>query len=149
MIMISLKKRKNELIASSHISNMRGILIIIMAILTFSAVAAGALMMSDPIGRQTGLKPEWLLGTPFGDYWWPGALLILFITLPGILSMIMVRSGSPNAFSISFTFSLIAIFWFVLQLLLIPEYAGISLFYLILSVMGILCSMQLMGKRAL
>jgi len=117
--------------------------------MALSALTAGALMMADPLGHQTGMKPERLLGTPFQDFWWPGALLLLVIALPGIFSLIKVRSGGGRAFSISFTFSLVAIIWFLLQLLLIPDYSGISIFYLILSTMGILCSMQLMGKRAL
>ena len=148
MTMVSRKIMTIELLANRGIA-LKRLLKIIIWILTISALAVGSSMIAYPAGGLPGLELESLHSTYFKDFQWPGILLILIVGMPGLLTLAILRFQSPKAFHISFSFCLIATIWFLFQMLVVPDYAGISLFYLIVSVFALLCSMQLMGKRAL
>lgn len=129
--------------------NMKTLLVIHILILTISATAGSLIMILDPSGNLPGLQGEWLSGTPFNDFLIPGILLLLTVALPGIISWISLITRGPRALRYCFSFSLISFLWVLLQLILVPGYSGISVFYLALSLLSLLISMQLMRKIAL
>jgi hypothetical protein len=49
------------------------------AIVGVAALAGGALLIAQPDGSLLAAKPSALVGTPFGDWRWPGVLLAVFV----------------------------------------------------------------------
>lgn len=51
------------------------ILLLLEAFHALSALSGGFGLMSDPTAESLGMQIQWLNGTPFGNYFWPGLVL--------------------------------------------------------------------------
>jgi len=60
-------------------------MIILLFIMSITALGAGYGFMRDPSGRALGFSPDYIRFSPFADFFWPG--LILFVSI-GLFSMV-------------------------------------------------------------
>jgi hypothetical protein len=97
-----------------------------------NASAGGALMIIKPDGSLLGMQPEWLVNSPFGNYFIPGLILFLLLGIfPLFVFYGLLRKSELKALNIlniykdmhwAWAYSLytgvVIISWIIVQLLM-------------------------------
>lgn len=128
---------------------MRKILIATDFLLGFSAAVGGVILINDPTGSSIGILGG---GNGVGgihDFAIPGFILVILIGMPGMISSLLLMNRHRQGPQISFAFNLLLCGWVIMQMILLPGYAGLSTFYLCLGIISMLMSMKLSGKVAM
>jgi hypothetical protein len=126
-------------------------LLLLHLLLSFNALAGGALLIWEPHGSLMGLTQERLANTPFTTYLVPGLLLFIFMGLLPLLtlfSLLLKPAWSwPNFVNMyrnkfwGWTFSLfsgiVLLIWITVQMLITP-FIWLQLLMLILGLLIIL-----------
>ena len=74
-------------------------LMVLLMVLSVNAIYGGGAMILAPDGSMLGMDPEWLTGSPFGNYLLPGILLILFLGVFPLVTLAgLVRKGPGRFF---------------------------------------------------
>lgn len=127
---------------------MRPLLLIMLIFIFVSSFFAGTWMMIDYTGIRAGLERSMLAPTPFKDFFVPGALMILLISLPSMMAALFLITRKAQAASHGILSGALITAWIIMQLILIPGYMGLSVLYLVLGILILLISLQLRGKMA-
>ena len=96
----------------------RVILIAVEVFVAVGAVFGGIGLITDTLGMQS----DWLSGTGFSSWVWPGVFLLLAIAAPMTAAAIGEWSKQPWAYAISVTAGAVLIGWIVVQWLIIGKY---------------------------
>lgn len=109
-------------------------LILLHLLLGTGALYGGWVLMTDP--AVFGVKPEWLAGSPFNSYFFPGLILFLFngvfplFVCVGLLlkpnwpaaNVLNIYSDRHWAWTYSLFSGIILIIWITMQLTMMPSY---------------------------
>lgn len=125
---------------------MRPFLMTMLIFIFLSSFFAGIWMMIDHTGIRSGIERSLLESTPFQDFFIPGILMTLFISLPSLLAALYLISGKPQAARHGIWAGSLLCIWIIAQLILVPGYTGLSVLYLITGILILLISLQLRGK---
>jgi len=85
------------------------------------AIPVGLVFLSDPSGRSMQLPPEWIAGTPFGDYVIPALYLLL---VNGVAMLVLAGLSVIRHWVapwLTGTLGVGMIVWISVQLLVMPE----------------------------
>ena len=105
-------------------------------VLGISAFAGGGSLMLAPNGSLVGMKPDWLIHTPFANYFIPGLLLFL---LNGIFPLLIIfglifkpdwkiydqfniYKDKHGAWTYSLFSGIIILIWIIMQQLMAPYF---------------------------
>lgn len=94
---------------------MRWILTVVHGVLCVGAVGAGQAFVRDPSGAALGMRTEWLGGSPFSDYGFPGLFLAIVIGGANGLSAVMLLVRHPLAPVVSFATGVLLVAWVAVQ----------------------------------
>lgn len=99
--------------------NYHATMMILLFIISITALGAGYGFMRDPSGHSLGFSPDYIRFSPFADFFWPG--LILFVTI-GFFSMVcffgvLFRYANYPVFVMGQ--SLVLIGWIVIQMIMV------------------------------
>lgn len=94
---------------------MRWILTAVHAFLCVGAVGAGQAFVREPSGGTLGLRTEWLEGSPFPDYGFPGLFLAVVIGGANGLSTLLLVLRHPLAPAVSFATGILLVSWVAVQ----------------------------------
>jgi hypothetical protein len=83
------------------------------------AVFGGVGLMADD---AIGMLPEWLAGTPFTSWFWPGVFLLLVVATPMIVAAVAEITGRAWAYAASLVAGAAQIGWIVAQWLIFQRY---------------------------
>lgn len=125
---------------------MRPLLTTMLAFIFLTSFFGGTWMMIDHTGIRSGLERSLLLSTPFRDFFLPGVLMILFISLPSLAAGLLLINNKPQAPAQGILSGGLLCSWIIAQMIIIPGYTGLSILYLVLGIMICLLSLQLKGK---
>jgi hypothetical protein len=128
---------------------MRTALLILLSVVTITALPSGLIMMYDPEGTSLGLATYMLFNTPFQDYFIPGLLLLIFVGGSNLISLLLVMSQSTSSYKWSLISGTIVAVWILGEFLFIPYYHWLQGLYLAAGILIALTSYQLMGKAAI
>lgn len=73
-------------------------------------------------GNLIGMPDDWLTGTPFGSWLWPGVFLLLVVALPMAVAAVLELRGSPWAVVASIGAGAAQVGWIAVQLLVMQRY---------------------------
>lgn len=88
-----------------------------------TALLGGVQLVIDPSGRRVGLALEWLQGSPFTDYLWPGLVLG---SLLGVLPLVAVYGVFLNqrwGWSLGFLVGVALMIWLTVQIRMIGYFS--------------------------
>lgn len=129
-----------------EIARMKTLQILFLSILSFSALGIGTIFMFRP-EYPFGLSPGLLTGTPFSDYFLPGLLLIIMVSIPCMIGIIRHIQDRASAFGWTLYGGGVSLLWLIIQIGLWNEYLWFQWGYMILCAMLILISFQLRHKE--
>jgi hypothetical protein len=84
------------------------------------AVLGGWQMLLDPL-HPLGITPALLDGTPFGDYVWPGFLLVALVGVPALVLAPALLARIRGAVLLSALYGVGLMAWIVVQWVLIDD----------------------------
>jgi hypothetical protein len=73
-------------------------------------------------GNLIGMPDEWLVGTPFTSWLWPGVFLLLVVAVPMVAAAMLELRGSPRAAVVSVLAGAAQVAWIAVQLLVMQRY---------------------------
>lgn len=82
------------------------------------AVFGGIGLIADTLGMQA----DWLSGTPFSSWVWPGIFLLLIVAVPMVIAAIGEWSRQGWAYAVSLMAGAALVGWIVAQWLVIGKY---------------------------
>jgi len=82
------------------------------------AVFGGIGLIADSLGMQA----DWLSGTPFNSWVWPGIFLLLIVAVPMVIAAIDEWSRQPWAYPVSVLAGAALVGWIIAQWLIIGKY---------------------------
>lgn len=88
---------------------------ILLALLALNAFGGGYYGMAG----AKGVPKEWLIGSPFSNYFIPGLFLFLFVGGSAFIASIAVFSRSPKAGKIAYISAVIVLLWLLVQVMFI------------------------------
>jgi hypothetical protein len=94
---------------------MRWIQIVLHSVLGMAAIAAGQAFVRDPSGHALGMEPDYLDGSPFPDFRFPGLFLAVVIGGTNIISAFALFRRSPFAPYVSLITGLLLVAWIGVQ----------------------------------
>jgi len=122
---------------------MRTILIGLLLFSTISSVVFGLMMILHPLNMGMNLSLHYLNDTPFRSYFFPGILLLTLVGSSSFYGLVQLWRNRPNCIRYSFVAGICLSLWIMMQMLLIPNAAGISGLYLLIALFILLSSAQL------
>ncbi len=125
---------------------MKTLQILFLSIICFSALGVGMIFMIRPEYPFT-LSSSLLAGTPFSNFFLPGLLLIVLVTIPCMIGIIRHLQEKASAFGWTLYAGSIGLTWIVLQIGLWSEHIWFQWGYLVLCAMLILISLQIKHKE--
>ena len=116
------------------------ILLLLEAFHALSALFGGFNLMSDPTAESLGMQIQWLNGTPFGNYFWPGFILFTVNGL-GNTAGFVCSLRKKRAFPLlGAMLGLIMMGWITVQVLLIGYKSFLQPLYFTTGVFQALCA---------
>jgi hypothetical protein len=97
----------------------RWCLIAVEAVIAFGAVYGGVGLIAD---NSIGMLPQWLDGTPFSTWLWPGIFLLLVVALPMTVAAVAELTRRSIAYPASLLAGTAQIGWIVVQWLVMQRY---------------------------
>lgn len=94
---------------------MRWIQIVLHSVLGVAAIAAGQAFVRDPSGRALGMEADYLDGSPFPDFRFPGLFLAVVIGGTNIVSGLALFRRHPSAPYVSLMTGLLLVVWIAVQ----------------------------------
>ena len=94
-------------------------LIAIEALVAIGAIYGGVGLIAD---NAVGMLPEWLDGTPFTSWRWPGVFLLLVVALPMTVAAIAETTHRSWAYAASAVAGIAQVGWIVVQWLVMQRY---------------------------
>ena len=74
------------------------------------------------IANTLGMQPDWLSGTPFTSWVWPGIFLLLIVAMPMTAAAIGEWTRQPWAYALSLAAGTALVGWIIAQWLIIGKY---------------------------
>ena len=84
-----------------------------------TAVLGGVQLVIDPSGRRVGLMPEWLEGSPFDDYFWPGLILGSLLGVVPLIAAFGVLRNRRWGWVVGFVVGFALMIWLTVQIRII------------------------------
>lgn len=139
------------------------LLYVLLFFLGVNALVGGLLLMISPDGALLGMRKDWLLASPFENYYIPGLLLFIFLGLVPAISFIgLIKPNALNfperlnlfpnkhwAWAFSLYSGLIAMLWIILQQIMTPYFWIQSLILLNGWGIVVLCLLQAVQDKFL
>ena len=94
---------------------LRWLLIALHTVLGVAAVAAGQAFVRDPGGTALGMTTEWLDGSPFPDFRFPGLFLAIVIGGTNLITALLLFRRQPDSPLASFGTGLLMVAWVAIQ----------------------------------
>ncbi|GAA4542144.1 hypothetical protein [Pseudonocardia xishanensis] len=73
-------------------------------------------------GNLIGMPADWLAGTPFGSWLWPGVFLLLVVAVPMLVAAVLELRGAPRAAVASIGAGAAQVGWIAAELLVMQRY---------------------------
>ncbi len=104
-------------------------------------VYGGVGLMRDTFG----LPNEWIDGTPFDSWFWPGVLLLVLVAVPGLVAATVEALGRRWIVPWSLAYGVGLVLWILVQITMVPP------FFLqpVVAVSGLLIAAASAGRLAL
>lgn len=127
---------------------LRIISVFLLFFLGISALGGGILLLSDPLGEESGMPLSFLEHSPFDSFIIPGIILILMNGLLSMVFAILVLFKNARSAWLILVQGCILLGWLLIELIMIREY-DLLLHTLYLAVcFGLLISGYLLIKRS-
>lgn len=97
----------------------RWCLIIVESLIAIGAVYGGIGLIA---GNSIGMLPEWLDGTPFTTWLWPGIFLLLVVAAPMAVAAAAEFAQASLAYALSLIAGTAQVGWIVVQWLVMQRY---------------------------
>jgi hypothetical protein len=97
------------------------IAVVIEFLTALTAIPVGWILMSDPSGAGIQLPPEWIQGSPFGNYFVPGLYLFAMNGFGMLIAAALTLIRHWSAPWLTAILGVGLIVWITVQLLLMPE----------------------------
>jgi hypothetical protein len=94
---------------------MRLLLIALHILLSVAATGAGQAFVRDPSGGTMGMSANWLQGSPFPDYRFPGIFLAVVIGGANAASALLLLKRHPFSPAASLSTGLLMVGWLAIQ----------------------------------
>lgn len=125
----------------------RATTIILLLIITISAIFGGGAMLIDPSGTNQGISIETLKNTPFDDFLIPGLILFIMFGLGGLITTIIVMKkikGYPFlTISMGFALSL----FISVEILMLKDVHFLQIIYAIIGISLVILGILLRKKE--
>jgi hypothetical protein len=125
---------------------MKYLLLILVAFVSLSALITGLLLMSIPDGSVLNLSVNILRNTHFGDFQFPGFLIVLFVGLINLLALFYIMQHHPLRYNYALAGGIALLIWISIQFIFISELFWLNALYTTISIAIILMAYQLKGK---
>lgn len=96
-------------------SVLRWVLVALHALLGIGAVAAGQAFVRDASGGALGMTTDYLEGSPFPDFRFPGLFLAVVIGSANLVSAVALGRRHPLAPLVSLATGLLLVVWVIIQ----------------------------------
>jgi len=97
----------------------RGLLVGLELLVAAAAVYGGVGLAA---GNLIGMPADWLAGTPFTSWLWPGVFLLLVVALPMGVAAVLELRRAPAAAAVSIVAGAGQVGWIAVQLLVMQRY---------------------------
>ncbi|MEV7694841.1 hypothetical protein AB0N73_16055 [Microbacterium sp. NPDC089189] len=94
----------------------RSLRILLLVVAWFSAVSALVGMVGLTVGGGMGLPPEWLAGSPFDGYLWPGVILGVVVGGTQVLTLVAQYRGYALAAGLHAAAGLVMMIWIFVEI---------------------------------
>jgi hypothetical protein len=94
--------------------------LVVLELLVAAAALYGGIGLAA--GNLIGMPDEWLVGTPFTSWLWPGVFLLLVVAVPMVAAAMLELRGSPRAAVVSVLAGAAQVAWIAVQLLVMQRY---------------------------
>jgi hypothetical protein len=94
--------------------------LVVLEVLVAAAALYGGIGLAA--GNLIGMPDEWLVGTPFTSWLWPGVFLLLVVAVPMVAAAMLELRGSPRAAVVSVLAGAAQVAWIAVQLLVMQRY---------------------------
>lgn len=94
--------------------------LVVLELLVGAAALYGGIGLAA--GNLIGMPDEWLVGTPFTSWLWPGVFLLLVVAVPMVAAAMLELRGSPRAAVVSVLAGAAQVAWIAVQLLVMQRY---------------------------
>jgi hypothetical protein len=125
---------------------MKQVLFTLTAVLTFISLVGGIFMVADPSGKLISLTSDFLRPTPFSDFFIPGVLLLLIVTVPGVLSLYLQITDDERKMDYSLIFGVVTTMWVLFQVITTRSIHWQDFVLFATGLLIVLLSVQLSGK---
>jgi len=97
---------------------LRMLVVALEALMGVGGVYGGVSLMRDTFG----LPSEWIDGTPFDTWFWPGVLLLLLVAIPGLVAATVEALGRRWIVPWSLAYGLGLVLWILVQITMVPSF---------------------------
>lgn len=127
---------------------MRWLLIALHGVLGLGALAAGQAFVRDPTGRTLSMQVDWLRGSPFPDYRFPGLFLAVVIGgANGLTTLLLLRRHRFGPMA-SFLTGLLLVVWVSIQTVIVGvRHWSQAIWWVMFPLVALLGGVQLRRSR--
>jgi len=125
---------------------MKYFLFLLISFVSLTALISGLLMMSIPDGSILNLSVNILRNTNFGDFQFPGFMLVLFVGLINLLALFYILQHHPLRYNYALAAGIALLIWIVFQFVYVSELFWLNTLYTSIAIAIILMAFQLKGK---
>ena len=110
------------MIDNAQQQNMRVTLMVLLFLVSGSALGVGYYFIKDPSGSTVGFTIAYLRFSPFVDYFWPGWILFTCIGVYGILCFLMVAMRFRNYPFHVMVQGMVLLGWILIQIAMVRDF---------------------------
>lgn len=118
------------MINPSRQKDFRGALLVLLPLISCSALGVGYFFMKDPSGRTLGFSDTYIRHTPFKDFFWPGCVLFLLFGIYGsycFLAVIFKYRYYPVLVKLE---GILLAAWILIQAIMVRDFNLMHAFFL-------------------
>ena len=112
----------------------RRVLIALLALLSFTALGGGALLMVRPDGSLMGMSPGDFATTFFADFLWPGLILFIVFGIGSAVAAVAVGRRLVAGTTLAMLIGSGQVIWILAQIVMIEHLSWLQAFYAMLGV---------------
>ena len=127
---------------------MKTLLFILLSFIAITATISGILMISQPDGSISHLKPELLSGSPFKNYLVPGILLAGGVGAVNLVAVFLNMMRHRQRYNAAIAGGAVIIVWILVQVMMIGTIHWLHILYFSAGILVVLGAYQLKGRWA-
>lgn len=123
--------------------------LLVLGFTALTGLIGGALLLVDTTGGLLNLSYNFLSGSPFSSFFWPGVLLFVVIGCGGVLACINTYKRRPNFTKVIYTYAVVLLLFTIGQVYITDAYTTFNSIYILFALLLILLGWLINSQKHL